>query len=364
METDIQELFSTMRSYDPTLRISRGMLKELKARQIFQRSYSRESLFSGMANGEVRLFHDYPMPFRSHHADPKNQLQKNIRNLTRSHKLRVRCGPKGNGKYITSKELVDRWDRERGMTCITDLHIRDTKVESVIDTARLSWFNLLPKCEEDAAMQEMMTMVLSSKGSVSDSHSDAPDGSNCCFEGQKVWLMWDTFEGLNLGLDDTARCDISTACSFDMKRFLRMKSARWLMISSGETLFLPGDLSHKVITLKKYIGVGSFYVSLPNCLRTLSRWTLHDPIWALNSPEGYVNSEVSEIARVATKTIRTMKSRSNRFKIKMGQDYLRKSLNAWDQSTNAKQKSIVSKMDYFREYVLALSDECGVRVKI
>ena len=130
------------------------------------------------------------------------------------------------------------------------------------------------------------------------------------------------------------------------------------MISPGQTLFLPGDYTHKVITLEKYMGVGSFYVSLPNCLRTLSRWMVHGPVWSEDLTNGQDDELVTDIAQVANRTVRRLKARSNRMKQKWGYDFLPHSLNAWVQSTPKRQQKLLKSVPAFRDYFDQLSAEC------
>jgi len=104
-----------------------------------------------------------------------------------------------------------------------------------------------------------MTLVISSQGNVTDSHSDDPDGSNHCFVGRKLWLAWDTFEGRAAGLQDCSRDLVRERARFDLATFAALPSACWWTVGAGETLFLPGRLTHRVITLEPYIGIGSFY---------------------------------------------------------------------------------------------------------
>ena len=168
---------------------------------------------------------------------------------------------------------------------MTDFHIRGTAIMKRIDCSHLSSFNLLAGAPDPIGTEEILTMVVSSAGALSDSHTDDPDGSNHCFAGEKLWLVWDTFQGLARGLEDVERCDVyGDQAAFSIAGFLAVPGSRWFVVRPGQTLFLPGHLTHKVITLERYLGVGSFFVMLPSYLRTLMRWTRHTPLWALTAP--------------------------------------------------------------------------------
>ncbi len=340
---------SELRQFDSSLAISPDMHSKLGRRLIKPSRYSREVLFSAMARGKICLFHDYPAPIAEQDSAIK-KIHSAVKNVSRNRKIAVRCGPSGTTKYLTTRELMRRWQEERGMVCITDLHIRDSTIEKHIDLAKLSWFNLLPECDEQTALEEMMTMVVSSRGSISDSHSDTPDGSNHCFEGRKIWLMWETFEGFEHGLEDCSRNHVTSNCSFDMARFLSLASARWLSIGPGETLFLPGDYTHKVITIEKYIGAGSFYVSLPNCLRSLSRWINHGPLWSLES-SGCDDQLILQIGCMAQRKIRQLKSAGKLVQKRAGYDFLDQSLRAWRRATPKGQQAALCKIPGFADYL-------------
>ena len=155
-----------------------------------------------------------------------------------------------------------------------------------IDCSHLSSFNLLAGAPDPIGTEEILTMVVSSAGTLSDSHTDDPDGSNHCFAGEKLWLVWHTFQGLAQGLEDVERCDVfGDRAAFSLAGFLAVPGSRWFVVRPGLTLFLPGHLRHKVITLERYLGVGSFFVMLPSYLCTLLRLDqTHAALGAHGSP--------------------------------------------------------------------------------
>ena len=57
--------------------------------------------------------------------------------------------------------------------------------------------------------------------------------------------------------------------AFDMQELAIFQQRAMVSRQSGQTLFLPANMTHKVVTLESYIGVGGFYLALPNCLRLL-----------------------------------------------------------------------------------------------
>jgi hypothetical protein len=192
---------------------------------------------------------------------------------------RAQVGPQRARRHLRVAELMRRWHSGRHLVSVTDLHVRGTPLARQIDTRALSAFNLLPRGNPAMQRQEMMTLVISSAGNVTDSHSDDPDGSNHCFVGRKLWLAWDTFEGRAAGLQDCEREPVDGQARFTMAAFCSVPSARWWTIEDGQTLFLPGRYTHKVVTLAPYIGIGSFYVTPASCLDSLMRWYVNGPLW-------------------------------------------------------------------------------------
>ena len=249
------------------------------------------------------LFTGLRLPTKSARRDATGIDELIRTGLPKTMRIRTRCGPSASRRYLSPQELIRRWRSDKARVSVTDLHIRGTRFFDWLDCEPISDFNLLARADEDINYQEMLTLVVSSAGTFSDSHSDDPDGTNHCFTGRKLWLAWDTFEGLSHGLEDVERCDVDDQARFSMATFLRLRSARWFTVEPGQTLFLPGHLTHKVITLERYIGVGSFFVTIANYLWTLARWTRHTPLWALGLPADRRLALVDAItARVMQKT--------------------------------------------------------------
>jgi hypothetical protein len=202
-------------------------------------------------------------------------------------------------------------------------------MEDVIAPDVLSQFNLLPHATAGAREREMFSFVISTRGQVTDSHSDDPDSSNFCFTGSKLWLAWDTYEGAKHGLQDVERVAVSQKAHFDMKTWLSLRSARWCLVNAGETLFLPGHLTHKVITLERYIGVGGFIVALPNCLRLLAHWMIRGPLWSKRDRTGEHDELLGEIAEFLRHTILRLRRAPLGERQQWGHDFLERSVKAF-----------------------------------
>src|SRR5258708_16312801 len=203
------QIWEQARRIDPSLRVSQRDLPVLRRRQLRAVPFSRELLFSRMATGEPILFSNLPVAVRGERELGAEQAVLHaLRNgFPSDYKFQVRCGPSDSRKSVILDELLRRWNGNRAQVSVSDLHIHGPKVTKHIDCAHLSDFNLLAEARGEVGEQEMLTMVVSSKGTFTDSHSDDPDGSNHSFVGKKLWLVWDTFSGLAQNLDDCERCE-------------------------------------------------------------------------------------------------------------------------------------------------------------
>jgi len=329
----MKELFALAQSIDEKMTVPDAQWTRLKGKQVKAVDYDQDLWFRNMADAKPSLFHTFPVPALKPSGGKKTRLEatsrlmKVLRNSRSQHKYRFRTGRARSLKYMTISELMKYWSNPRSIVTTTDLHIRETSIEKVIDVNALSDFNLFPHMHEDTSSLEMMSMVISSEGALTDSHSDDMDISNYCFFGSKLWLAWDTHEGHEHGLDDCDRVEIDEHARFDMKTFISLKSARWFVVNDGDMLFMPGNMAHRVVTLKPYVGVGAFYVAYPNALRTVSRWQQYKANWELDKSEDEI--EHSSREEVATFVAKTFKTGPKSLKNKAGAGYSTYALESW-----------------------------------
>ena len=254
------------------------MLRRLSTRCVTSEPFSRTALYKRLARGEPSLWTHVPLATSEIAKAPDRILEEVRRGFSRRTRARVRFP--SAVRYLTIERVVQLWEQQARLFNVPDLHYIGTRFDRRVDTKALNDFNLLPRGTDGFQSQD--SLVLSAQGAFTDSHSDDHSGSNHCFVGSKLWLMWDTAEGLVRGLEDVERCTVSDRAAFDLQTFLSLPSARWIWIRPGETMFLPGHLTHKVITLERYVGLGSFFVALANYLDALQRWQTLLPVWALD----------------------------------------------------------------------------------
>ena len=194
------------------------------AASVFASGALRKS-YSGATHCRFRSTHSY----RRQRTEPRTDFLEGIKNkIPRAERIKVRAGQSGTRVHLSSHDLVARWQRGRAQISVTDFHFRNTRLELAVDLRPLSNFNLLAHARRPIADQEMMTLVLSSQGAFTDSHSDDPDGSNHCVSGRKLWLVWDTWEGRKAGLEDVERDLVNGRAAFDLPTFwcIRLPSGR------------------------------------------------------------------------------------------------------------------------------------------
>jgi len=324
-EQELIGLWDLASTVDPTLRLyHKSAIPQLRTKRVKPGPFSRLRLFSRMTKGLPSLFTDFPVFVKATPVtDRRALLLKNIK--TGFPRQRIALAQVRSSQCVNMKvsELIRCWERGRSVVSVTDLHFRGTKFEKTIEAAALSDFNIL--CLDPALREnlEMMTIVISSRGNLTDIHTDDCDGSNHCFLGKKLWLSWDRMEGTARGFEDVDRDDVRSRATFDLRTFLSLPSSHWFVVSENQTLFLPGHLSHKVVTLEDYIGVGSFHVALPSYVMALRRWILHDTLNV--GPDKLLD----RINRAVIRTIRRLQRAPNRLKERWGLNYLPSSIDKW-----------------------------------
>jgi hypothetical protein len=353
-KSPVATLFEHAGEIDNSLAIEKRYIAKLEKNQIVSSPYNQSILFENMASGKASIFHNFQSPYSNNFSSHDKRIQSLLKSIKKSgidYQVRTRAGKAHHWQYYSVAELVEKWQRNRARINVTDLHLRKTGIETSLDTRALSQFNLLPISSDTVSWIEMMTFVISTSGGFSDSHSDDCDGSNHCFTGKKLWLAWDTNEGLYAGLEDLDRQKVEGRCNFDMGTFLSQKSACWFTIESGETLFMPGHYSHKVITLEPYLGVGSFYLAYPNLLRTLSRWLVQKPNWENLNRKGYRDQVYPEIAKVFRNKSRALSKTGKLNQAKWGLGYFEHANVLWNKNSTSEEKDALHELKLFDQFL-------------
>ncbi len=312
---------------DQTLVQWRHHKAALAHKRVEPQLFSRAALFTTLIGDQPIVVSDLRIPIEGSDTNRQEALLEGIKNkISQDERIKVRAGQAETPVYLSSCDLVARWQRGRAKLCVTDFHFRETGLEHSVDLRPLSEFNLIAHAGGAIADEEMMTLVMSSPGAFTDSHSDDLDGSNHCVTGRKLWLVWDTQEGRKAGLEDVERDIVYDRAAFDLSAFCKLESGRWLTVGPEETLFLPGRFTHRVITLERYLGFGSFFVSFPNLLQTATRWATLPPLWTLQKGNDHL---VDAILAFAVDRLGGLMNASSATKDAWGLQYLPLGLRRW-----------------------------------
>ena len=347
-------LWDCLTERDPTLRLREEDFPLLKRKRLHAIPYRHPTALAKICAGEIGLFRDLEIPVHiapTRVRDLRSTLLDGLRKgFPKNTTARVQIGPLRTRRYMNLPDLLERWESERSVLSVTDLHFRGTRFERIIDTSPLSSFNILctdPRFRTEFIDNlEMMTVVISARGNVTDSHTDDCDGTNHCFIGKKLWLAWDRVDGQKRGLQDTTRDEVYDQARFDMSTFLSMPSAKWFIVKEGETLFLPGSLAHKVITLEAYIGVGSFNVTLPGALCTLSRWHLH------GTTDIHRKKLLDKITDAILRRVRRLKRASRESQEQWGIGYMQNAVARWLQQEPDNARRLLMEMPALRRSLM------------
>jgi hypothetical protein len=348
MKLTLPELWKEAARIDRTLKLHGQDVPALRKKQVRPESFSRQRLFSRMSKGEVSLFTGCPVFIK---ADLSPRLPHAFADLITdgfpaSQTARVQTGPSRTIHRLPVSEVMRRWQAGRALVGVTDLHFRDTPFEKAVYYTALNDFDVLCDDPDLIGTIEMMSLVISSKGTFTDSHADDCDGSNHCFIGKKLWLAWDRIEGRAKGFQDVDRDLVrGRQARFDMRTFLSLKSASWFVVEANRTLFLPGNLAHKVITLAPYVGIGGFYVSLPGGLRSLKRWLQYDTL------DVAPKELLEKITRVLLNKIAEVRSGPDRLREQWGLAYLQKAVRDWEKSERPVVKKRLMRHPSFASFV-------------
>jgi len=312
------QIWNAAATLDNSLEIKPRLASALVQKKVEPILYSRSKLFDRMLLCEPSLFKNYPVQRFNDRDDStsiSNLLEEIRSGFPESKRARVRA--RGALEHLPISRVVEKWNQARSVFGVTDLHYIGLRFDARVDTKALNDFNVLPRGAYGYQSQD--SLVISSAGAVTDSHSDDHSGSNHCFTGAKLWLLWDTFEGFEHGLEDETHCRVSGRAAFDVAAFAAMKTSRWILIGPGQTMFIPANLTHKVITLKKYLGLGSFHAGLPGFVDLLLHWHRLPPLWA--SPRDH-RCSVEFITGRAIRKVRSLRNAGRGDQFRWGMPFL------------------------------------------
>lgn len=334
---------------DPTLHLSGSIVKKLPAFELKPHPYSRRRFFSYMLRQQPQLFNNFPLRYSLQpyfqHTNLAGTLKKLFRN---SPKTLTKLGKAKTRRYLPVHEVVDKWSAGATVFSANDIFFRNLGLDRVFDCAPISDFNIIPQTSPDINYIEVATLLIGTPGCLTDSHSDDPDGSNYCIRGKKLWFVWDRKEGRRHGLEDCEYDDVYTHANFSLPAFMKVSSAHWFTVSEGQTLFLPGNLTHKVITLEKYLGISSFYLGLVNALCSFSRWKFNGTVMVTEALQ-------QELMQLIMQQLEKTAAADRAYKYQWGYYHLPEAIRVWKQKYSKDQRELLCADPSFRELANSIS---------
>ncbi len=338
------DIFKEAGRFDESLALEPLDPEKITLKRLATESFSFEHLFENLAESRPCLYSDYCA---------RGSLASYGLGMERSDLLPILRESQDTFRYqisrelgrepvpLTVGELLHEWDRDERLLRITNIHLRTI---DLVDSAELDLvcpFNLLTHGNSDLKKLEMMTLMVSTTGAITESHSDDTDVNNHCVAGRKLWLCWDTSEGMRAGLEDCEKVDVYGKPKFSLEAFLQLESSTWVLVSEGETLFLPGNYTHKVITLEKYIGIGGFFVSFPTLLQVFERWLgrrqeyqHREPLYRRRHGELMAESVESSLLETSRELFKRLSSAGESAWRQWGAQYAGRPAKEWGQGSN------------------------------
>ena len=268
-------IFQEAIRFDDSLDLGMIGLPLLSQKRLVSTAFSFDHLFNNLSRSLPCLYFDYGSGDSTDSyglSISKSELLPILKETQDTFRYKISRELGMEPVKLTIGELMHEWEKDEQLLRVTNIHLRSFDLVDHALLDRICPFNLLVHGNEDLKKLEMMTLMVSTTGGVTDSHSDDTDVNNHCVVGKKLWLCWDTSEGMKAGLEDCEKVEVFGKPKFDMETFVGLESSCWILVAEGETLFLPGNYTHKVITLEKYVGIGGFFVSFSTLLNTFDRW--------------------------------------------------------------------------------------------
>jgi len=341
---------------DDTVYATKAELNKLSRREICEQRYSRQKLFDHISSQRVVVFRDFPLResmgrFFLHNRSPEESMKslfsKKETTLTKS-------GPSQRRGYKRVHDVVDAWHKNTAILSANDVFYRDLELDSDFDCESIGDFSVLREAPDGIRDIEVATLLMGTYGCMSDSHADDPDGSNYCIRGRKFWLIWDRQEGSKKGLEDCEYDEVYSKAHFDIKTFLTLKTSAWFTLSEGQTLFLPGNYTHKVITIEKYMGISNFYVCFSNALTSLTRWKCH------SAPNPMVSKDYwGDITQLVIKQFDKLLKAKRDKKNYWGFYHIPKALRYWETHCSKSEQLQMLECPHFKELIERFTFKMG-----
>jgi len=196
----------------------------------------------------------------------------------------------------TPQRVLDAWQADDPAFGITDHAVGGAALSAHVRMNTVLENNLLS--HEDALDRfEVCGPILATRGHITDAHMDDPDIWNSCVSGAKAWVMADIREWSRQFQLSVRR--ILDAEPLDVETFLSLPGSRWAVVTDDTALYCPNTYVHRVVTLERYVGIGTFCATPESAPRLLDFWHEHGSQWEADGAPGLIQGVEAALREAA-----------------------------------------------------------------
>ncbi len=191
------------------------------------------------------------------------------------------------------ERVLAAWEANDPVFGITDHSVgsevlsEDFRLDTVLEDNFLSRTESLERFE-------VCGPVLATRGHLTDAHMDDPDIWNSCVSGAKAWFMADSREWSREHRVSIRH--IVDVEPLDVETFLSLPGSRWAVVADGAALYCPNTYVHRVVTLERYVGIGTFCATRASAGRLLDFWRAHGSLFEADGSPGLIRGLEDAIA--------------------------------------------------------------------
>lgn len=256
-------------------------VRAFAAKRVRLRPFSLTDFRRAQAKGVPRLYQTTPTPPRASYRRPRSMVRRLFGKEDAQRFAVIQdFEQKVTRSHWKGANIARRWNEGSRVFAVTD-HSDAVSVKSAFCWDLVTKQNFLSR--DGLRRFEVCGPVLATSGHLTASHVDDPDIWNSCLSGRKLWYLmdatdWAKHEGVN---NET----LLDSIHFDFETFMKIPSSRWAIVEEGNAFYCPNRYAHRVVTLDRYIGAGTFMVTPESRTRLLRYWARHGTQWA-RSGEG------------------------------------------------------------------------------
>lgn len=298
------EIANALKLYDPAFRRPVPDERALWRKRLGFESVNKSSFEKAQVAGGICLFKRTPTPVWARHraASAAELLRRMLERCEPETPIRVLLTKRNDFDERTwrPQTILRRWNENAHPFGVIDLPTGRGHIARFFDWQTFARSNLLSARSPRLRRFELCGPIISTSGHITSAHVDDPDIWNTCATGAKVWFMWDLGEAIAT-VGDPRKSDID----FELSWFAQLKSSRWAIVGAGTALYVPNNFVHRVVTIERYVGASTFFVSALSAPRQIRHWNRFGAAWAMSGEEPQFVSAVERLSRAQNRVERT-----------------------------------------------------------